>query len=200
MNAPLEIPEPVLIGYFAKPVTSRPEWLKAEQVEEVCSWDACRIGRLVDWIHLWRHNAEWVFSTPELAWSVVTEAVRSQCQLFGYRLYPVRFRLGVRESYQLPDYSEAEVLGFAPQWPEAMDCSFERLGYDLVPRNCEANFECSPLCCADLAVEVPTNRYCLLDTAEEAFALAPTLEVPGQPPRGEPGPYHIVEVWRRRRS
>lgn len=189
--------EPVLIGYFAKPVTKNHVWLKASNVEGIYSSDACRFGRLFDWVKHWRHNAEWVFDTPALAWSIVPEDVRPQCQLLGYRLFPVRFRAGVAEAYKLPDYSEAEVLGFAPQ---PMDCSFERLGYDLIPRYCGNSFECSPLCCATLGAEVPANRYCLLDTAEEAFALAPTLEVPGQPMRGEPGPYHIVEVWRQRVS
>ncbi len=194
---PLEIPEPVLIGYFAKPVMMRPEWLKAEQVEEVCCWDACKINPRFDWINAWRHNAEWVYNTPELAWSVVPDSVRSDCQMFGYRVFPIRYRNGIPEHYRLPEQSEEEVMGFAPV---PMGASFERLGFDLIPRSCENAFECSPLACCNLAAEVPANRHCLLTTAEEAFALAPTLEVPGQPMRGEPGPYHIVEVWRQRVS
>ncbi len=85
-----------------------------------------------------------------------------------------------------------------------LDGSFINLGYDLVSRECHTlvsptcggQFGHSPLSCNHLAESVPTNRYCLLDTAEEAFALAPTLESSGC----EPGPYHIVEVWRQRRA
>ena len=191
----VDIPEPTLIGYFARPAMARPDWLKAPQVEEICCFPACMIK--FDWINEWRHNAEWVFNTPELAWSVVPEPLHAECQTFGFRLFPVRYRLGRSEKYPLPAQSDADVMGLAPK---PLDSRFERLGYDLVPRSCENAFECSPLCCNHLAESVPINRYCLLDTAEEAFALAPTLEVPGQPMRGEPGPYHIVEVWRQRRA
>lgn len=197
MSDKAAIPEPQLIGYFAKPIKKNSVWLRASNVEEIFSSDACQFGRLFDWVDHWHHNAEWVFDTPELAWSVVPGALRPECQLLGYRLFPIRFRKGTAETYKLPDHSGAKVMGFAPQ---PMDNSFERLGYDLIPRYCEASFECSPLCCGTLGAEVSVNRYCLLDTAEEAFAIAPTLEAPGQPMRGEPGPYHIVEVWRQRVS
>jgi len=197
MKAEWDIPEPIMIGYFAKPVAKRPEGLKAPQIEEICSVSECVSGGDWDWINDWQHNAEWVFNTGELAWSVVPEPMRQDCRLFGYRLFPVRFRGGAIEPYPLPARSDAEGMVFSPQ---PLDTSFERLGYDLVSRSCETSFECSPLSCNYLAEEVPTNRHCLLATAEEAFALAPTLDVPGKPMRGEPGPYHIVEVWRKRRS
>lgn len=194
---PQVIPDPVLIGYFAKPTIRRPDWLKASWVEEICSASDCISGGDWDWINEWRHNAEWVYDTPELAWSVVPESARKECELFAYQMFPVRFRKGVAEPYPLPPAGEWADLEFAPL---PIDASFERLGFDLVTRSCGNSFECSPLSCNHLAESVPVNRHCLLSTAEEAFALAPTLEVPGQPMRGEPGPYHIVEVWRQRVS
>jgi len=186
-NSRAEIPEPTLIGYFAKPTMKRTEWLNAPKVEEICCFAECQINPLFDWISEWRHNELWVFDSAELAWSVVPEQLRSDCQLFAYRMFPVRYRLGSSEEYQLPPVS-----------PISLDSSFELLGFDLVPRSYDNAFECSPLWCNRLAEKVTANRFCLLDTAEQAFALAPTLEVPGQPLRGEPGPYHIVEVWRQR--
>ena len=91
-------------------------------------------------------------------------------------------------------------IGYLPEGAPLYEdmTPFELLGFDLVPRSYDNAFECSPLWCNRLAEKVTANRFCLLDTAEQAFALAPTLEVPGQPLRGEPGPYHIVEVWRQR--
>ena len=65
---------------------------------------------------------------------------------------------------------------------------FIKLGYDLVSCQNSHKSEHSPLSCNNLAAEVPTNRCCLLDRAEDAFTIAPTLEVPRQPMRGEPGP------------
>ncbi|MEQ2005473.1 MAG: hypothetical protein ABMA26_01645 [Limisphaerales bacterium] len=148
-----------------------------------------------DWINEWRHNEIWLYDSPELALSVVPAETRTACDLYGYRLYPVRFAKGIRKPFTFPDVK-----------PAALNGSFERLGFDLFSRTfesvseCAPFFECSPLSCNNLAAELSTNRYCLLDTAKEAFALVLTLEVPGQPIRGEPGPYHIVEVWRQRHT
>ena len=97
----------------------------------------------------------------------------------------MRFVESRREPFAIPDVA-----------PASLDATFERLGYDLASRSQDNKFECSPLSCNDLAADVPVNRHCLLDDAESAFALAETLEVAGQPMRGEPGPYFVVEVWR----
>ena len=75
MKREAKIPEPTLIGYFAKPTMKRPQRFEVPQVEEICCWAGCQINPLFDWIDEWRHNAEWVFNTPELAWSVVPESV-----------------------------------------------------------------------------------------------------------------------------
>lgn len=189
MKPVADIPEPKFIGYFAMLTMKQPDWLKALQVEEICSASDCTGRTDWDWIDEWRHNAAWVFDSSELAWSVVPQPLRGSCDMYAFRLFPVRYELGDRFSAPIPDVK-----------PEPMDTSFTKLGYDLVSSSAGNCFEHSPLSCNGLATEVPTNRYCLLDTAEEAFALAPTLDVPGQPMRGEPGPYFIVEVWRQRRE
>lgn len=191
----VEIVDPTLIGYFAKLTLKRPDWLKAPQVEEICSASNCMSRADWDWINEWKHNLVWLYDSPEQAQGVVPTEHRSACDLYAYRVFPVRYVKGSRKSFNFPDVQ-----------PESLNGSFESLGFDLFSRDfetvseCAPLFGCSPLSCNNLAAEVPTNRCCLLDTAEEAFALAPTLEVPGQPMRGEPGPYHIVEVWRQRRA
>lgn len=188
MKPQLEIPEPTLIGYFAKPTMKRTEWPRSDAVEEICSASNCISGCDWDWIDEWQHNEMWVFDSPGSAWSVVPEDARARCDIFGYQLYPVRFVKGCQKPFTIPKVD-----------PQPLSSAFDKLGYDLVSRDTETAFSHSPLSCNGLAAEVPTNRYCLLDTADEAFALAPTLEVPGQPMRGEPGPYFIVEIWRQRR-
>lgn len=195
MKATADIPEPTLIGYFAKLTTKRPDWLKAPQVNEICSASTCISRADWDWINEWKHNEIWLYDSPELALGVVPAETLNVCDLYAYRLYPVRFIKGSRKPFIFPEVK-----------PVALNGSFEQLGFDLFSRTfesvseCAPFFECSPLSCNNLAAEVPTNRYCLLDTAEEAFALAPRMETPGETLRGEPGPYHVVEVWRQRRT
>lgn len=193
----VELPEPTLIGYFAKPVMACPEGFNVPGVEEICSVATCMARGVVDWSSEFRQNELWLFDSPELAWSAVPEETRRLCGLYAYRMFEVRYFQGKQVPSVIPEVN-----------PMPLDGSFLKLGYDLVSRECHTlvsrtcggQFGHSPLSCNGLAKEVPTNRYCLLDTIEEAFAIAPTLEVPGQPLRGEPGPYHIVEVWRQRRA
>jgi hypothetical protein len=180
-------PRARLIGYFAKPTMKRPDWLKAGSVLEICSASQCLSGGDWDWINEWLHNDMWVLDTPELAWKVVPESEHGRCDLYAYKVFPVRYVEGRRESFALPGCRA-----------QPLDESFVPLGFDLVSRSCDNAFECSPLSCNGLAGEVPVNRHCLLDTVAEAFALASTLDAPGQPLRGEPGPYYIVEIWRQR--
>jgi len=185
----VEFPEPTLIGYFAKPTMACPEGFNVRGVEEICSVATCIARGAVDWSTEFQQNEMWLFDSPDLAWSAVPETLRPQCGLYAYRLFPLRYYLGQQVPSVIP-----------PMKPMPLDNSFVKLGYDLVSCEHGSQFAHSPLSCNGLGEEVPTNAHCLLATAEEAFALAPTLEVPGQPLRGEPGPYHIVEVWRQRRA
>ena len=52
--------------------------------------------------------------------------------------------------------------------------------------------ECSPLSCNSGAKEFPVNRYCLIDTLEEALRIAEAIDKDGG---YEPGPYGIMSVW-----
>lgn len=74
--------------------------------------------------------------------------------------------------------------------------SFEALGCDVVSRSTGSFFECSPLSCNRLATDRPVNTYCLLDRLEDALGLARRCEPAGC----EPGPYHVLRVWRERRA
>ena len=52
-------------------------------------------------------------------------------------------------------------------------------------------FACSPLSCNYLAEHIPVNRACLIDSLNDAIAIATRFSIE-QP---EPGPYAIFEVW-----
>lgn len=174
---------PTLIGYFPKHTVLRPDWLKAAGAEEICSVSTCISEAPKGWIEQWRHNEMWVYDTPDLAWSVVSDVLRADFHVYGYRLFPVQFDEGQKSPFEIPTVSAA-----------LLPASFERLGLDVVSRSCGTSYECSPLSCNHMAEHVAVNRYCLVDDVDVAFRLAAEFESSGC----EPGPYHVIEVWRKR--
>jgi hypothetical protein len=174
---------PILIGYFPKRTLRRPDWLKAAGVEEICSVSSCISEDPDGWIDEWRHNDLYVYDSPDLAWSIVRDEVRSEFDLYAYKLFPVIFESGQQQPF---DISALNPLPLAD--------SFVRLGYDAVNRTAGATFECSPLSCNSMAEQIAVNRHCLIDDPAIAFQHAAEFEAAGC----EPGPYFVVEVWRHR--
>ena len=174
---------PMPIGYFPKRTMKRPDWLKSADVDEVGSVSNHVSEGPEDWIDQWLHNNMWLYDTLELARSVIPEAVIQEFDIYAYLLFPVVFKDGQQQPFEIP-----------PLQIQPLPESFERLGYDAVSRRSGTNFECSPLSCNHRAEHTAVNRYCLVDDVETAFRLAAEFEAGG----GEPGPYHVVEVWRQR--
>lgn len=175
--------EPTLIGYFPKRVVAAPDWLQAEGVKEVCSVSECVSPGPEGWIDGWAHNEMWAFDDEQAAWGVVPGGRSNpDYRMFAYRLFPVEFDGGEQRPFAIPS------LGVRP-----LADHYRRLGDDVVSRTCGSTFECAPLSCNYAARQVKVNEHCLLDDAAEAFRLA----VPFSREEGaEPGPYHVVEVWR----
>lgn len=175
--------EPTLIGYFPKHVVTRPDWLKAGQVKEICSVSGCVSVGPVDWINRWVHNELWLFDNEQAAWSVVPGGrTNGDFRLFAYRMFPVQFDKGEQRPFTIP------LLSTQP-----LPSCYRRLGLDAVSRTCDTTFECSPLSCNYAANQVEVNEFCLVDDLAEAFRLAALFS---RSEEGyEPGPYHVVEVW-----
>ena len=124
--------------------------------------------------------AEWTGSEPR--W-----------QLFAYRIYPTVFVPGGVVPIEFPSL---EV--------EPLPADYERLGYDPVSvptpepgyEGLRGNFAHSSLSpfCNGLCGNIPVNRFCLLDTEAEGLRRAEEFANGG----GEPEPYALVEVWRKR--
>jgi hypothetical protein len=171
----------VLIGYFPKQIVPCPEFASARGVEEIGSVSTHISKGPANWITFWRHNDLWLFSSPDLAWSVVPQAERSAFRLFAYKLFPMRIVEAVQTEFSIPD------LAVTP-----LDDSFLSVGYDVVCRTSETEFGCSPLSCNLLAEKIPVNRDCLLADASAAFELALKMETLPS----EPGPYFVMEVFR----
>lgn len=176
---------PILIGYFPKQTLKRPDWLKAKNVEEVCSVSECTSEGPDGWIDKWKHNAMWVYDSPELALSVVPETARLEFDLYAYGMLAVEFVEGL----ECP-------LEFPPINVQPLPTSFERLGYDVVSCSGGHCFDCSPLSCNHMAERVAVNCHCLVDSQDVALELAANFEAEGC----EPGPYRVIEVWRQRKD
>jgi hypothetical protein len=173
----------VLIGYFPKKVTPRPEWLQAPAVREICSVSECIASGPEGWITHWVHNALGVYDTEQLAASIIPAGTQGDAfRLYAYRLLPILFRARAQEPLDLPRL-EVQPL------PE----TFVSMGFDVVSRSVGMAFECSPLSCNGMATQFEVNEHCLVTSPEGAVEVARWCA--GEEP--EPGPYVVVQVLRR---
>lgn len=173
--------ELVLIGYFPKQATAKPDGLNAPVVREICSVSTCIAAAPDDWIDHWTHNDLWVYDTRDEAAAVVPSEAQSKFQIYAYRLLPVLFTDGEERPFEIPVVN-----------PEPLPATYESLGFDIVSRSVGNSFECSPLSCCDMAQEMMANEFCLLPTLPMAIAAAVKFSTE-QP---EPGPYLVLEVLR----
>jgi hypothetical protein len=59
------------VGYMAKHIVERPEWLEAAGVVDTVS--GCSSPDWADFINYWKHNGYWFFNTPEAIRSLAKE-------------------------------------------------------------------------------------------------------------------------------
>jgi hypothetical protein len=189
-------PEPILIGYMAKKIEKRPDWLKAAGVEEICSVSNCISGGLTDHaFEQWRHNGLCVYDSEPIVHELLGEEADPRAfSIFAYKLLPVAFaKEGERPVLAdgLPEFAGP------PPHAEPIPGDYDKIGYDCVQTEWNksiAGFGCSPLSCNGMAQQIPVNRHCLIDTLDGAIDTARTF-ARKQP---EPGVYYVVEVWRKR--
>jgi hypothetical protein len=174
------------VGYMAKHVSSRPEWLKAEHVADIYSVSNCVSNEFADYINYWRHNGYWFFDSPEIIRQVAKEHSLdlTKTSLFYYEVHELEF-----------DDNEGLWKPFAPEpsfTTQIVESKTKRLeGYDVVTFYVRTSPECSPLSCNSLATEVEANQHCLLSSLEQAQQM---LEQ-GRFKNMEPGPYRIFAVY-----
>ena len=205
--------EPELVGYFPGLTPQPPAWFRVPGVVEICSANRARIQLPKNWYHQQRHNALLHFDSQECAWTVLQDDIliklerdasldppwrvefsRLPCQkfdLYAYKVFPVRFVEGQQCPWELA----------IPQ-AVAVPSDYQRLGYDVVSWSGKSYFGCCPLFCHDAAANQEVNRYCLLEEVEAAFELAASCSAGDWKPGHyccpkEPGPYCVVEVWRK---
>lgn len=174
------------VGYMAKHVITRPDWLKADRVVDVYSVSNCVSDDFADYINYWKHNGYWLFDSPETIREVAKQSAvdLENTRLFYYEVHELEY-----------DEDEKSWIPFAPESSfktQIIEPEIKTLeGYDVATFSVGTSPECSPLSCNSLASEIETNEHCLLPSFEKAKEL---LEE-GKFENSEPGPYRIFAVY-----
>ena len=175
----------IAVGYMAKKIAQRPDWLKAPEVKDICSVSNCISDDFIDYIRFWRHNGYWFFDNPQLIQDLSQEnhVELADLTFFYYEVHEKEF-----------DEERKQWLSLdPPDFPTNVipPTKKEFLGYDVVTFSARTNAECSPLSCNHLASEIRANTYCLLESFEEAKE---SLET-GKFDHSEPGPFRVFAVY-----
>ena len=150
-------PSPVLLGYFQKRRTLRPDWRSGVDVDESLSVSTCIADGPDGWDERWLHNDYGAFPSIALASDIVPDDERSEYRLVAWRMVPELWTDG-----------ETAPLVVDAEGVEPLPAGAARVGWDVVELTQPGGFSCSPLSCNRMCEEIPVNRYCLLDDLDTA--------------------------------
>ena len=174
------------LGYMAKRVALKPDWLKTDKVDDILSVSPCMSEDFADWVSYWKHNGFWFFDSTSVIQDLVHE----------HRIDNADLRWFYFEGYE-QEYDEDQDV-WRDYEPEGSFTTSVRepaeprlMGYDIVTFSGGTSAECSPLSCNGLAESLDLNRHCLFETFKEAKDLIESERLDGC----EPGPYRIVGVY-----
>lgn len=174
------------VGYMAKRVNTRPDWIHSERVLDVYSVSHCVSTDFADYINYWKHNGWWFFDSPEIIQQLAQDHSidLNGTSLFYYEVHELQF-----------DDAQNQWTRFKPEPSLTTNVVVPARktleGYDVVTFTVGTGAECSPLSCNALAAHLETNSHCLLASVEQAQRLLESGEFKG----GEPGPYRIFAVY-----
>lgn len=147
----------VPLGYMAKRVAKKPDWLKNSQVEDICSVSNCMSDDFCDYIDYWKHNGYWLFDSPQVIKTLAKEndIDLSETTMFYYEAYELQASEGepIWEKFYPDKYFSTHVI--LPNVRMLM-------GYDIVSFSSGTAPECSYLSCNNMAEAIQVNRHCLL--------------------------------------
>jgi hypothetical protein len=174
-------------GYLYKFVASRPGWLEAPAVADICSISGCISRPFSDYINHWKHNGYWLFDSPAVMDQIAQQegADLSQAMLFYYEVHEEEFDGTAR---QWKAFAPEASFATAVQEPRTKQC----LGYDVATFWAGNAPECSPLSCNAIATDLAVNAHCLFASLEDAKDAVDG----GAFANAEPGPYRIFAVYR----
>jgi len=174
------------IGYMAKNIMAKPDWLKVDNVDDIYSVSGCMSNMFTDYIDYWKHNGYWMFNEPDIIIQIAKENKidTSNIKFFFYEIYEKQYS---DEYNAWEEFKPEESFATKVKQPINKKC----LGYDITSFSAQTMPECSPLSCNGLAQEINVNEHCLLSSLEDAIQL---LEL-GKFTNCEPGPYRILAVY-----
>jgi len=162
----------------------KPKGFDIDQVTDVYSVSNCLNNDFADYINFWKHNAYWLFDSPDIIRSLAQENSISldRTLLFYYEVYEMEF-----DGASWIGYEPEKSFGIDVQQPltKALE------GFDVVTFYARNSPEHSPLSCNGLANEIHANTHCLLDSFDVAY----TTLTQGKFRNCEPGPYRIFAVY-----
>ena len=174
------------IGYMAKKIITKPDWLKVETVQDLYSVSHCQSKEFTDYIKYGKHNGFWFFDSPAIIEDLASkESIDLEgTTFFYYEVYEFEFCDANSEwiSYKPDESFKTHVV-----IPKNRNLE----GYDIVSFSAGTSPECSPLSCNSLASEINTNHHCLL----ESFEIAKQSLEKGYFNNSEPGPFRILSVY-----
>jgi len=172
------------VGYMAKHVYTKPDWLGKAHVIDIYSVSNCVSKNFADYINYWKHNGYWFFDSPEIIRSIARDngLDLEETFLFYYETYELEF-----------DGKSWNAYSPEPSFPtQVVPPSRKQLeGFDVVTFSCGTSPECSPLSCNGLTKEFDVNAHCLFASFEDAE----TNVTKGVFNDSEPGPYRIFAVY-----
>lgn len=180
----------IFLGYLAKKLAPRPDWLACPNVEFVASVSECIAPAPPDRIDRWEHNHLELYDSESLAKGIIPREDLREYIIFAYHALPRIFHDGkALDWYPMTNFEAA-----SPTLDDPFD---EHLGFDIVGYTNGGFFECSPLSCNGVAKEIAVNRFCLVDDVQQAMDLAKDFSKPES--RVEPAyGYIVVSIGQRR--
>jgi hypothetical protein len=182
-------PPLIFLGYLAKKLVPRPDWLASPNVEFIASVSECSSPAPPNRIDLWKHNNVGLYDSEALARTILPEETSTEYTILAYQASPIAYHDG--RPYDWNPWTNAETA--APE----LDPEFDKhLGFDIVGHTTGGFFECSPLSCNGVAKEIAVNRFCLVDDLQQAMDLAKNFSRPESHVEPAYG-YIVVSVWQR---
>lgn len=174
------------LGYMAKRIVERPDWLGVPNVRDIYAVANCISDDFCDYINYWKHNGFWFFDSVASLRAVASEpdVDLASTKLVYYRGYPRQYDAGRGE---WAEYSADR--DFSTNVAPPVSASI--LGYDVVTYSMQNAPECSPLSCNHVATEVNVNEHCLIDSLDYAIDRLQN----GMFDNAEPGPCRIIAIY-----
>jgi hypothetical protein len=172
------------VGYMAKNVYRKADWLEKAHVIDIYSVSSCISENFADYIHFWKHNGYWFFDSPRIIKNIAAEnSIELEgTSLFYYEAFEQQFD---DESWQPWGPESSFPTNVVPPSQKRLE------GFDVVTFYVKNSPECSPLSCNSMAKEIPTNAHCLFASFDEAKINIDN----GAFKNSEPGPYRIFAVY-----